>query len=864
MDDQGSQFKWGKVLEEKFTTKVKLVEEECSTYESFEMDGVKVNVGDSVVIRKRLRSISRSSDLRNSYVAKVTVLYDTGACNDSCHRAVINWYCRKADLNQKLIKSMSEYPLPPIEVQEVFADRRNKCVDDIDAETIFQTCKVTKVDAFLKNLPQIESDSFHFILRWKYFGDFLEPVLRISATPLKSTSNLLVSDEVGEFHSDEEDAPSCFKVKNSDKYCTPTTNSRLTMTLVRTSKTSLRRKPKSARGCHSVDGQHFTEPVQRCSSKAKKKLILDAKQSSTPRSQFGRKITPNKKYADDSSEDDELNPVLPIPTFVTPTKLAGQHLSKDCFVKIERSPHLINGHKDNFSTPIKLLPRQNVGINTPSSTKQSYPRRKIFSSEDETSPVKRAKQTVPQTFIHSRSGRKIKMKLFDDGIKNEESDNSDPAYSDSSDDFVSDADDKPRQRAPRKVTDLLLKTPRSLRKADRTPSMPKRTTKLQPSKCGVELARGNLHSSAIPNSLPCREKEFAEIFTFIEGKIATKTGGCIYISGVPGTGKTATVNKVIGSLQKLSDNEELPSFKFLNINGMKLTEPRQAYVQIYTELCGQKVTPAHAVQLLNKHVDTSSNSNRESVVILVDELDLLWNRKQDVLYNLFNWPSKPKSSLVVIAIANTMDLPERIMKNRISSRLGLTRVTFQPYNFKQLQQILLSRLSLSDVFDPDSVQFIARKVAAFSGDARRALEICRRAAELVGSVSASPTKKPGCVGMAEADAALQEMFSSPKIEAIRNASLQERIFLRAVVCEFQRIGLEESTFNKIYDKHKLLCRVEGLHIPSSSEAMTICARLGSCRLLLLENGRNDILQRVRLNISTDDVTFALNRAIADQ
>lgn len=55
------------------------------------------------------------------------------------------------------------------------------------------------------------------------------------------------------------------------------------------------------------------------------------------------------------------------------------------------------------------------------------------------------------------------------------------------------------------------------------------------------------------------------------------------------------------------------------------------------------------------------------------------------MYNLFDWPSCPGSKLIVVAIANTMDLPERIMMNRVSSRLGLTRMTFQPYTFKQLQ-----------------------------------------------------------------------------------------------------------------------------------------------------------------------------------
>ena len=51
------------------------------------------------------------------------------------------------------------------------------------------------------------------------------------------------------------------------------------------------------------------------------------------------------------------------------------------------------------------------------------------------------------------------------------------------------------------------------------------------------------------------------------------------------------------------------------------------------------------------------------------QLDLLWTRKQSVLYHLFDWPTRHHARLVVLAVANTMDLPERIMMNRVASRL---------------------------------------------------------------------------------------------------------------------------------------------------------------------------------------------------
>lgn len=47
-------------------------------------------------------------------------------------------------------------------------------------------------------------------------------------------------------------------------------------------------------------------------------------------------------------------------------------------------------------------------------------------------------------------------------------------------------------------------------------------------------------------------------------------------------------------------------------------------------------------------------------VVLIDELDALITTKQTLLYNLFDWPCYKDSKLLLISIANTMDLPERL------------------------------------------------------------------------------------------------------------------------------------------------------------------------------------------------------------
>lgn len=44
---------------------------------------------------------------------------------------------------------------------------------------------------------------------------------------------------------------------------------------------------------------------------------------------------------------------------------------------------------------------------------------------------------------------------------------------------------------------------------------------------------------------------------------------------------------------------------------------------------------------------------------------------------------------------------------------GLTRMSFQPYTFKQLQQIITSRLNRLKAFEEDALQLVSRKVISF-------------------------------------------------------------------------------------------------------------------------------------------------------
>ncbi|KAF1364807.1 P-loop containing nucleoside triphosphate hydrolase protein [Lizonia empirigonia] len=297
-----------------------------------------------------------------------------------------------------------------------------------------------------------------------------------------------------------------------------------------------------------------------------------------------------------------------------------------------------------------------------------------------------------------------------------------------------------------------------------------------------QIARNQLHVSSVPAALPCREEEFSTVYSHLEAAITDGSGSCIYISGTPGTGKTATVREVVAQLHASVQAEELDDFIFVEINGMKVTDPHQSYSLLWQALRGDRVSPSHALELLEREFSAPS-PRRVPCVVLMDELDQLVTKNQSVMYNFFNWPQLRYSRLIVLAVANTMDLPERTLSNKISSRLGLTRITFPGYTHDQLMQIIQSRLEgiPGNIVLSDAVQFAARKVAAVSGDARRALDICRRAVEI-----------------AETEVASQDQDDETQ------PSTPSRTGRAALLARLRRTGIGEAVLGDIVDEVKKL------------------------------------------------------------
>ncbi|KAI8339651.1 P-loop containing nucleoside triphosphate hydrolase protein [Chlamydoabsidia padenii] len=529
------------------------------------------------------------------------------------------------------------------------------------------------------------------------------------------------------------------------------------------------------------------------------------------------------------------------------------------------------------------LPKSNI-ITTSRRT-----RRKVNYNEDSDSDSKRSKKKTPTNKKNNKS-------YSDDSDQDDDMDTFSISSSSSSDDNPSDSSssesDQPRPtkkllstlpsrkrsesirkltRGPPSKRKLAAASKRSVRRVNSSLSSITPLRKVQTgdttSLTSYELARERLHVSAVPDSLPCREDEFDEISGYLESALQEGTGTCIYISGVPGTGKTATVLEVIRGLQYRSeqDTEDIPAFDFVEINGMKLTDANHAYSLLWDCLNHdktdnkKKVTAAHALELLESRFSEERSDGRVTVV-LMDELDLLVTKKQTVMYNFFEWPSRPHSKLIVVAIANTMDLPERILSNKIYSRVGAKRINFQAYTHQQLYEIVESRLRGIDAFENDAVEFAARKVSAVSGDARRALDICRRAVEIVEQQQQQQQddnkKKKVVVTIGIVNQAIKEMFSSPSVAFIQSCSLHQKLFLVSVMQRVRQIGLAEIEFGDVAQHHLQTCQWHHLEPPTTSDLMRICESLGQARALVVEGGRLDLGMRITNNLSEEDIVMA--------
>ena len=80
-------------------------------------------------------------------------------------------------------------------------------------------------------------------------------------------------------------------------------------------------------------------------------------------------------------------------------------------------------------------------------------------------------------------------------------------------------------------------------------------------------------------------------------------------------------------------------------------------------------------------------------------------------------------------------------------------------------------------------------------------------------------------------------FILAKILGIRSCSRHEQFFLRAIVHCFQKTGLEETTFDRVFDVVKELATVEGAARIHASQVMFIFIQNKRIRIIVILEGK---------------------------
>lgn len=218
-----------------------------------------------------------------------------------------------------------------------------------------------------------------------------------------------------------------------------------------------------------------------------------------------------------------------------------------------------------------------------------------------------------------------------------------------------------------------------------------------------------------------REEEYNTLKKRIMFHLSYGGNACIYITGVPGCGKTHTVRALISRLDctviyfncslikskiKVYDELRKELVKKCNKNGSKCNEMKK-----------------RGVLGLRMHL---INCNCHHVVVL-DEVDFLSVKNDSILYNLLEMTMLENAKLIFICISNTLGT----LSSKIGSRIGNNRIDFMPYNSKQLKRIFENKTEPEKLTD-----LVVKRVASVTGDIRRVHSVMSQADKMnIGEVN---------------------------------------------------------------------------------------------------------------------------------
>ncbi|KAJ5411543.1 uncharacterized protein N7487_005902 [Penicillium crustosum] len=233
-----------------------------------------------------------------------------------------------------------------------------------------------------------------------------------------------------------------------------------------------------------------------------------------------------------------------------------------------------------------------------------------------------------------------------------------------------------------------------------------------------------------------RDAEREKLVSFITEGVESREGGCLYISGPPGTGKSAMVQEVCGDL-------DLSKVKVSHVNCASMRISRDVYSRLIQDFCQDSDMFKKSEGERLKSTFIPSKKGEDMFLVTLDEIDHLLNGDSGVLQSLFEWSLQSKSKLMLIGIANTLDLTDRSLPQLKAKNLKPRLLPFLPYSAASIANVMTNRLrsllpagaesdpKLVPFVQPAAIQLCSKKVASQTGDLRKAFELIKRAIDVI-------------------------------------------------------------------------------------------------------------------------------------
>ncbi|XP_017333182.1 cell division control protein 6 homolog isoform X2 [Ictalurus punctatus] len=416
----------------------------------------------------------------------------------------------------------------------------------------------------------------------------------------------------------------------------------------------------------------------------------------------------------------------------------------------------------------------------------------------------------------------------------------------------------------RPTSSLTCSTPKCLKEPTKAESDAAEVVSIPVAKKSqYQCVKQALHT-AVPERLLSRETERGVIVSFLEQHAMSGKPSSLYISGAPGTGKTACLNCVLQERKAF-----LKGVQTVVINCMTLRSSHSIFPLLAEKLGTSR---GHSDGKLEKLLTSSG----PTVLLVLDEMDQLDSKAQDVLYTIFEWPYLPKSRLCLIGVANALDLTDRILPRlQAKPHCRPQLLHFPPYSRQELSAIVQDRLaqvSGEGVLDAAAVQFCARKVSAVSGDARKALDICRRAVEMVESNNRPRTSSESTntttntntkarVSVPQVARVLSEVYGDRMASSVgeegESFPLQQKLLVCCLLLLTRSGKSREIQLGKLCETYSKLCQQRQVSGVGQGECLSLCSLLESRGIFSLKKAKEARLTKISLKIEEKDVENAL-------